>query len=547
MYKVVLLTLTVSFIYRCYASGPVVETKLGKVRGQFKKSYEGKTYSAFEGIPYAKPPVGNLRFEPPQKAEPWDGVLEANAIPMCTQRDLITGQAMGKEDCLYMNVYVPSEAPSPNDNRHVFFHVHGGAFMAGFGNQYVQPDYLMDRDDVIFITFSYRLGPLGFLSTEDEVVPGNMGMKDQVFALKWVQENIACFGGNPESVTLDGFSAGAGSTHLHYFSPLSKGLFHRGYSHSGAALDGWAIKANPLKYTHRLAEALGCSTQNSKSMIACMKEKSDYDIIKSLDLVFVRDGLPGILFSPVVETIEDGAFLYEHPLNMLVDGRIVSDVPWINSFTTEDGMMAFLLLAEGITTLNTQWNDMLKYTIYYDPISEEDELQIAKEVKKFYFGKETITNGDLDNVMRVCTAKVFAVDGILASRLQSKAAKSPVYHILYDFRKTVNLFESFLGAEVNSGVGHGDDLIYVYASDPNIAKLNDTELEMKNIMLDMTISYVKTGVPKIRGVENWLPAGTSSNLTYVRIKGPDDIALNTEMEFFEDEMFWHSLPIKQYQ
>lgn len=80
---------------------------------------------------------------------------------MYTDRKSNFNVILGKEDCLYMNVYVPSEAPSPNDNRHVFFHVHGGAFMAGFGNQYVQPDYLMDRDDVIFITFSYRLGPLG--------------------------------------------------------------------------------------------------------------------------------------------------------------------------------------------------------------------------------------------------------------------------------------------------------------------------------------------------------------------------------------------------
>ncbi|RZC34224.1 COesterase and/or Abhydrolase 3 domain containing protein, partial [Asbolus verrucosus] len=110
------------------------------------------------------------------------------------------------EDCLHINVYVPRESPNPKEYLEVIVHIHGGAYMYASGHSYAHPRFFMDHD-VIFVTFNYRLGILGFLSTEDDVVPGNNGLKDQVLALKWVQENIASFGGNPGSVTLTGASA----------------------------------------------------------------------------------------------------------------------------------------------------------------------------------------------------------------------------------------------------------------------------------------------------------------------------------------------------
>nr|CAH7765727.1 unnamed protein product [Callosobruchus chinensis] len=132
--------------------------------------------------------------------------------------------SLGEEDCLYINVYVPKTRSGKLLD--VVAHIHGGAFMVGFSQEFIGDKYIMDKD-VIVVSFNYRLGALGFLSTEDDVVPGNNGLKDQALALKWIQEHIEAFGGNPKSVTLTGFSAGAASVHFHYFSPYSVGLFHR--------------------------------------------------------------------------------------------------------------------------------------------------------------------------------------------------------------------------------------------------------------------------------------------------------------------------------
>ncbi|KAI7815092.1 carboxylesterase, partial [Rhyzopertha dominica] len=479
-----------SCISYCLATAPEVRTKYGTVRGTHARSYEGKTFSVFEGIPYAKPPVGSLRFEPPQNLEPWDGILQADKKIECIQRDLLAGEAEGVEDCLVLNIYVPSAAPSSEDSFEVIAHVHGGGFSIGSGpTTRIFPHYLVDRN-IILVTMNYRLGPFGFMSTQDEVVPGNMGMKDQVASLKWIQENIKSFGGNPDSVTLDGFSAGAAAIHLHYFSPLSKGLFHRGYSHSGAALSSWAVKSDISNKTYKLADAVGCKESTSRSMIDCMKLKSELDIINGIEALHVYGELPLLLFAPVLEENKEGSFLTEHPFEMLRDGKLVSDVPWINSFTPEDGNFAIAIFPGGIYGLEAKWNSMFQHMVFYDVMPGEDEEKIAQRIREFYFGQEKISEDNLEIALRAITSKAFAVDGIIASKIQNKI--SPVYHLIYNFKGTEGYMEGVIGAEINKGVGHGDDLRYLFANDPDL-KLNDVEEEMKNIMLDMMVSYAKTG------------------------------------------------------
>ncbi|KAK9746893.1 Carboxylesterase family [Popillia japonica] len=211
-------------------SPPVVEIYTGLLQGTHKTSYNGNTFSAFEGVPFARSPVGELRFEgqPPKKPYNWTGTWIADANHLCIQSfvGVKTLEVAGEEDCLYLNVYVPRVEPNSSDNLNVIVHIHGGAFMLGSGHFYAGPSYLMDKN-VILVTINYRLGPFGFLSTEDEIQPGNNGLKDQVQSLKWIQKSIKYFGGNPDSVTLTGLSAGGASVHYHYFSPLSKGLFYR--------------------------------------------------------------------------------------------------------------------------------------------------------------------------------------------------------------------------------------------------------------------------------------------------------------------------------
>lgn len=193
----------------------------------------------------------------------------------------------------------------------------------------------MDRD-IILVTFNYRLNIFGFMSTEDEVVPGNNGLKDQVLALKWIQKNIASFGGNPKSVTLTGFSAGGGSVHLHYFSPMSRDLFHRGFSQSGVATNSWTLQKKALKKAKQLGESLGCFWNSSQVLVNCLKKKHFSEILKQMKQFFIYKTLPFSPFAPVVEKKGSKAFLTKNPYVLLKNGHVL-DVPWIASNTKDDG------------------------------------------------------------------------------------------------------------------------------------------------------------------------------------------------------------------
>lgn len=184
----------------------------------------------------------------------------------------------GEEDCLYINVYTPSL--NENSKLDVIIFIHGGALMY-FEPGFFGPKFLLDRN-VVYVNFNYRLGPLGFLSTEDKVLAGNYGLKDQVAALKWTKENIHHFGGNPDSITITGLSAGGSSVQIHYLSPLSKGLFNRGISQSGSALNSWILQENAREKAVRLAELLGCGTETSEHIATCLLQRSGRQIVNAV-------------------------------------------------------------------------------------------------------------------------------------------------------------------------------------------------------------------------------------------------------------------------
>lgn len=190
---------------------------------------------------------------------------------------LENGHLQGIEDCLYLNVYVPQK--KSNESLPVIFWIYGGAFQYR-SLEGTEQHYLIDHD-VIFISMNYRMGALGFLSTEDDVVSGNMGLKDQSVALQWVSKNIEYFGGDPKKITLVGLSAGGASVHYHYLSPMSKGLFHTGLSLSGTAFDNWAQARNSREKAIKLGELVNCPTSNMTNMLICLKECSVQDLGKA--------------------------------------------------------------------------------------------------------------------------------------------------------------------------------------------------------------------------------------------------------------------------
>ncbi|NXI30481.1 SASB hydrolase, partial [Sterrhoptilus dennistouni] len=227
---------------------PEAETKYGRVRGyQFQVDTAERTVNVFLGLPFAKPPVGSLRFSEPQPPEPWEGVRDATSYPPMCLQDKVLGQYFSdiitnrkekvplqvSEDCLYLNVYTPVST-GKQEKLPVLVWIHGGGLVSGAASSY-DGSALAAFDNVVVVAIQYRLGVAGYFSTGDEHARGNWGYLDQVAALRWIQENIIHFGGDPGSVTIFGESAGGISVSALVLSPLAKGLFHRAISESGTA------------------------------------------------------------------------------------------------------------------------------------------------------------------------------------------------------------------------------------------------------------------------------------------------------------------------
>jgi para-nitrobenzyl esterase len=210
----------------CCALESVIATKGGRVRGS------GSGVVAFKGIPFAAPPIGKLRWRPPEPPIPWQGIREATGFgAQCPQPTNPRAPVASNEDCLSLNIWSP--ARSAGDRLPVMVWIHGGAFAVGSGSGPTYDGAALAGRGVVVVTLNYRLGPLGFLAhpalshESQRSVSGNYGILDQIAALHWIQRNIAAFGADPKNVTLFGESAGAFSICILTVSPLAKGLFHR--------------------------------------------------------------------------------------------------------------------------------------------------------------------------------------------------------------------------------------------------------------------------------------------------------------------------------
>lgn len=222
---------------------PRVTVESGALLGQCRPENVEKgipQYAAFAGVPYAQPPLGELRFKAPRPLQPWQGVREAVLFDQRCIQGPVDAQ-VGSEDCLHVNVYstwLQQPHQKGKDLLPVLVHVHGGAMKEGTGN-IIRPDYFVAQGLVV-VTFNYRLGHMGFLSMDDDLAPGNAGLKDMLAALRWLQRNIAAFGGDPNQITLQGCSSAAASVHWLTLLPDAEGLFRAAIIKSGSAMITWA-------------------------------------------------------------------------------------------------------------------------------------------------------------------------------------------------------------------------------------------------------------------------------------------------------------------
>jgi para-nitrobenzyl esterase len=250
-----------------------VDVRGGRLRGA---AVEGMR--AFLGVPYAQPPVGPLRWQPPRPADRWQGIRDATAFgPSCAQNLTMHGFSAPSagEDCLYLNVFAPRHPPA-SSGLPVMVWIHGGGLYCGRGDDY-WPRELVTDGDLIFVSLNYRLNVFGFfahpaLREGDAGSPpvhgANFGVMDQQLALRWVRDNVACFGGDPDNVTLAGHSGGARCVEAHLVSPASRGLFHKAIIQSGRAYADTPDLAAAEQVGERLAHDIGLDRPSAGALRA---------------------------------------------------------------------------------------------------------------------------------------------------------------------------------------------------------------------------------------------------------------------------------------
>ncbi|KAL8568630.1 hypothetical protein ACOMHN_063702 [Nucella lapillus] len=333
----------------------IVRTTLGSIQG-LRRQVKGQSIGrgadvavdVYYGIPFAQPPVADLRFKHPQPAQRWNGVRQTVTKPnscfqtLDTQFNRFEGVEMWNpntpmsEDCLYLNVWVPRGFGSQPPKATMVW-IFGGGFWGGTSTLDVYDGAkLAATENVIVISINYRLGALGFLysDTDEANAPGNQGLMDQVMALKWIHDNVANFGGMNESITLFGESAGAVCTGFHLMSPLSMNFFSRAIMQSASPLAHWAVrsKSQASYRAQRLADQL-CPA--STPTLSCLQQADPHNLTDAMWKVttFYFD----VPFSPIV----DGRFLPEHPSDLLAKGK-VKDTEVIIGANKDEGVFWLL-------------------------------------------------------------------------------------------------------------------------------------------------------------------------------------------------------------
>ncbi|XP_032942623.1 neuroligin-4, X-linked isoform X2 [Catharus ustulatus] len=322
------------------AQYPVVTTNYGKIRG-LRTPLPNEILGPVEqylGVPYASPPTGERRFQPPEPPSSWTGVRNATQFAaVCPQyldeRSLlndmlpvwftanldtvVTYVQDQNEDCLYLNIYVPTEDDihDQNSKKPVMVYIHGGSYMEGTGNM-IDGSILASYGNVIVVTINYRLGVLGFLSTGDQAAKGNYGLLDQIQALRWIEENIGSFGGDPKRVTIFGSGAGASCVSLLTLSHYSEGLFQKAIIQSGTALSSWAVNYQPAKYTRILADKVGCDMLDTTDLVECLRNKNYKELIQQT----ITPATYHIAFGPVI----DGDVIPDDPQILMEQGEFLN-------------------------------------------------------------------------------------------------------------------------------------------------------------------------------------------------------------------------------
>ncbi|KAM6184106.1 bile salt-activated lipase-like [Erethizon dorsatum] len=438
-----------------------VYTEGGFVEGVNKKLslLDGDSVDIFKGIPFASAKT----LENPQRHPGWQGTLKAkNFKEACLQTTVTQDSTYGDEDCLYLNIWVPQGGKQVSEALPVMVWIYGGAFQMGSSNE---ADFLSNnaydgeeiatRGNVIVVTFNYRVGPLGFLSTGDANLPGNYGLQDQHMAIAWVKRNIAAFGGDPNNITIFGESAGGVGVSLQTLSPYNKGLIRRAISQSGVALSPWAIQHNPLFWAQKVAKKVGCPEDDPARMAKCLKVTDPRALTLAYKTPSGKQEYPSFYYlglRPVV----DGDFIPDDPLNLFanaadidylagtnsMDGYFLAtaDMPTIQESNKDVTEEDFYWLVSGLTTSKGPDGARATFDVYTKPWAQDS----SQETKK-----KTVVELETDVLFLMPTETALA-----QHRANAKSART--YSYLFSLPSRQPGSPKWLGAN------HGEEIAYVF-------------------------------------------------------------------------------------
>ncbi|XP_027207995.1 juvenile hormone esterase isoform X2 [Penaeus vannamei] len=545
LYEFVAVVVVAMSVLTFWDSAPVVTVEEGQVSGIAEISTKGKEFYSYYGIPFAKPPVGELRLKDPVKGERWEGVRDGSKRPSSCLLVPLAFSVMGiikapedfygDEDCLYLNVFTPKRV-KPNKKLPVMVWIHGGSFLAGSSHEYL-PHVLMSHD-IVLVILQYRLGIMGFLSTEDEVIPGNFGLKDQTLALRWVQDNVHGFGGDADRVTIFGESAGGAFVHFHILSPRSRGLFSRAIMQSGSALGSYAHREDLRLVAQEVSQAVGCpGSASSQDILDCLQQKW-----------FV---LPLVTVPRV-----DGDFLPDHPARLMRDGDF-NQVDLMAGVTREDGAFAtnpMLVRKDLFPALQNNFS-------IFGPIclslgtEVEDPVGLSTKVFRHYLGNLTIDRDHIEEITKLSTHYTFAIPHDLTTLYHARVPGLRTFRYELKHRAQLSMGDYFKTDIGRHWVPHADDLYYLFAGGPLLVRSHmphrprdlqsEEDLRLRDIITTMWTNFAATGDPTPDDSLGFKwEAATEDNLHYLALKPSPTMEADQRQEARD---FHASLPTKQNQ